>query len=290
MGMADLVTHIINPVVSYQEHFGAKELLVKAGKANMSVILSVCSGTGLFKDGPGPYVQSAQNILTICARNERLGHIKQLVFPTPLVHSIDEQSDLDSMNVMAAKMLMEATLAAKAIAVNDMAPDVICSRTPHTDDFRMVNKLRTPEYKKLVAAFKFSAVHGLSLGDTPASLSTPSKMCLDPSNYRWPESKPNIKKGITLEYLAGYSRAMILDFGEAASNIFFRRPAVMTVEEFMMMRHHRPNMVLSARNWTELVNTNLQSKFCVNPTKHEEIMNFTTNEELREHGKTCWSG
>jgi len=290
MGMTDLVTHILSTDVSYQGHFGAKELLVQAGNAKMSVILSVCSGTGLFKDGPGPYVQSAQTILKMCALNEALGHIKQLLFPTPLVHSIEDQNDEDSTDVKAAKMLLEATLTAKAIAINCMEPGVICSRTPHTDDFKMVKKARSAEYRKLVFAFKFSAVRGFSILGNQYSLSQPLKMSLHPTYYRWPEGNTNLRQGLTLDYLAGYSRAMVMDFGDAATNIYLGRPSIMNLHDFILMRHNRPNMMLSARNWTELVNTNLETKFCVNPTKHAQIMTFPTNDELREHGKQCWSG
>ena len=219
MGMTDLVTHILSTDVSYQGHFGAKELLVQAGNAKMSVILSVCSGTGLFKDGPGPYVQSAQTILKMCALNEALGHIKQLLFPTPLVHSIEDQNDEDSTDVKAAKMLLEATLTAKAIAINCMEPGVICSRTPHTDDFKMVKKARSAEYRKLVFAFKFSAVRGFSILGNQYSLSQPLKMSLHPAYYRWPEGNTNLRQGLTLDYLLGYSRAMVMDFRGAASNI-----------------------------------------------------------------------
>jgi len=289
MGMTDLVTHILSTGGSFQGHFGAKELLEEAGKAKMSVILSVCSGTGLFKDGPGPYVQSAQSIITMCTINEHLGHIKQILFPTPLVHSIADQRDEDSMDVKAAKMVLEATLTAKAIAVSCMGPGVICSRTPHTDDFRMVKKERTEEYKKLVCAFKFSAVRGFSILGNQHCLYAPLKMTLHPNHYRWPESKSNLMQGLTLDYLAGYSRAIVMDFGDAAANIYWRRPIVLQLHDFILMRHNRPNMIISAKNWTELVNTNLQSKFCVNPRKHSQILTFATNDELKDHGKHCWS-
>merc|ERR1712013_628644 len=105
-------------------------------------------------------------------------------------------------------------------AINCMEQGVICSRTPHTDDFKMVKKARSAEYRKLVFAFKFSAVRGFSILGNQYSLSQPLKMSLHPTYYRWPEGNTNLRQGLTL------------DFGDAATNIYLGRPNIMNLHDF----------------------------------------------------------
>ena len=290
MGIVEMLTHLFRTLsrrgVNFPEKMGISQILLDAHEADMKVILSISSGTSFFKDGPGAYVKTAQNLIALLGQLNYT-NIKQVLFPTPLIPYVKEPNKDDGTSAKISKLTLEATILAKLIAVNNKYEGTPTFRTAKADQFMIDTKLRPESYQELAGCLKFSTIR--RLGSREGN-SNPANIVLEPMSYRWPAKERSRKNHLTFEALAGYAHAIFLDMAAASANADLTNyPVPENLDHFKLIRRCRPNMLMPPKLWTELVNKSMGSVICVNPTVHTDSPSFNTEADLKDHGRKCYA-
>jgi hypothetical protein len=270
------------------DEFGACTLLQMALSRGTKVVLFFASGSGLTLEGPQGQTFAMARIMQLCCaiqfKQGESSLISRVIFPQPLIPSIERPDITLGPEVNIPKYEMESANAARLLCLNSSTADrklatFISSTETVGMDYNLICK------DPIRQALPFSCMTKLRGIPSTTQTACITKTHL-PHKMSWPSGDRSHLGALTLKTLGEYCAALHVDVLHALNDTHYPQPQVAKLTQ---LRTPFQNLQSTVQRWNdEILNCVGDTRLCVNYVKHREVEIFTNKTAHERHTMACY--